>query len=71
MTGRVVWLDKGDLIMDGDPKEVTKKYMEFTKLLAKGNNNSAFALLADLRASLEMSNIVSATGSGRRAAVKR
>lgn len=71
MTGRVVWLDKGDLIMDGDPKLVTKKYMEFTKLLAKGNNNSAFALLAELRTSLEMSNIISATGSGRRAAVKR
>ncbi|AIY00865.1 ABC transporter, ATP-binding protein [Arthrobacter sp. PAMC 25486] len=71
MTGRVVWLDKGDLIMDGDPKVVTKKYMEFTKLLAKGNNNSAFALLAELRTSLEMSNIVSPTASGRRAAGKR
>lgn len=71
MTGRVVWLDKGDLIMDGDPKEITKKYMEFTKLLAKGNNNSAFALRAELRASLEIANIVSATGAGRRASVKR
>jgi teichoic acid transport system ATP-binding protein len=58
MTGRVVWLDKGDLIMDGHPKDVTKKYMEFTKLLAKGNNNSADALRAELRASLAVANIV-------------
>lgn len=69
MTGRVVWLDKGDLIMDGDPKEVTKKYMEFTKLLANGNNNSAFALRAELRSSLEIAKIVSATARGRRVAV--
>lgn len=59
MTDRVVWLDKGDLIMDGEPKEITKKYMEFTKLLAKGNNKSAYSLRADLRSSLELANIVS------------
>lgn len=69
MTGRVVWLDRGDLIMDGNPEEVTKKYMEFTKLLAGGNNNSAQALLAEARGSLEMSNIVSASPASRRAVV--
>ncbi|PYG99059.1 polysaccharide/polyol phosphate ABC transporter ATP-binding protein [Arthrobacter stackebrandtii] len=71
MTGRVVWLDKGDLIMDGEPKEVTKKYMEFTKLLAKGNNNSAFELRAELRSSLEMVNVVNAPESSRSAQVVR
>ncbi|MGP9503314.1 ABC transporter ATP-binding protein [Specibacter sp. AOP5-B1-6] len=65
MTGRVVWLDKGDLIMDGDPKEVTKKYMEFTKLLAKGNNISAHKLLSEVRTSLEMSNIIKSGDLGR------
>ncbi|MDJ0314932.1 ABC transporter ATP-binding protein [Arthrobacter sp. H35-D1] len=65
MTGRVVWLDKGDLIMDGDPKEVTKKYMEFTKLLAKGNNNSARDLLAEVRSGLAAANIVKASASRR------
>lgn len=58
MTGRVVWLDKGDLVMDGEPKEVTKKYMEFTKLLAKGNNNSAFAMRAELQANLDLVRVV-------------
>ena len=58
MTGRVVWLDKGDLIMDGDPKEVTKKYMEFTKLLAKGNHDPAHALRAEVRSSLNMARVV-------------
>lgn len=70
MTARVVWLDKGDLIMDGDPKDVTKRYVEFTKLLAKGNNNSAFALLAELRGNLEISTIFDASASGRRVAGK-
>lgn len=70
MTGRVLWLDKGDLIMDGNPKEVTKKYVEFTGLLAKGNNYSALALRAELRSSLEVSNIVSTTARGRRAVVR-
>ncbi len=71
MTGRVVWLDKGDLIMDGEPKEVTKRYMEFTKLLAKGNNDSAFALRAELRSSLEMVNVVNAPESSRSPQVVR
>lgn len=65
MTGRVVWLDKGDMIMDGDPKEVTKKYMEFTKLLAKGNNNSAQELLAEVRAALAVVNVVTAPAARR------
>ena len=58
MTERVVWLDKGDLIMDGDPKHVTKKYMEFTRLLAKGHHESALALRSDVRAHLEMISVV-------------
>lgn len=58
MTERVVWLDKGDLIMDGDPKHVTKKYMEFTKLLADGNLGSALALRSEVRATLEITNVV-------------
>jgi teichoic acid transport system ATP-binding protein len=64
MTERVVWLDKGDLIMDGNPKDVTKTYMAFTKHLAKGNNISAQALRAETRAALEVSNIID-TSQGR------
>ncbi|WP_343037918.1 ABC transporter ATP-binding protein [Arthrobacter wenxiniae] len=65
MTGRVVWLDKGDLIMDGNPKDVTKKYMEFTNHLARGNNISAHGLRADVMASLEVANVVNQRGGDR------
>lgn len=69
MTGRAIWLDKGDLIMDGDPVEVTKKYIEFTKLLSDGNNISAQDLRAEIRSSLEVANIVTEDISGRRSTV--
>lgn len=71
MTGRAIWLDKGDLIMDGNPAEVTKKYTEFTKLLSDGNNISAQNLRADVRASLEVANIVNGKRRGRRYRVKK
>lgn len=58
MTGRVVWLDKGDLIMDGDPREVVKAYMTFTKHLSKGNNITAQKMRADLMAALPDMRIV-------------
>lgn len=57
MTDRVVWLDKGDLIMDGEPNEVTKKYVEFTKLLAEGDHLSAQSLRSEVRSTLEVVNI--------------
>lgn len=59
MTERVVWLDKGDLIMDGDPKEVAKAYMAFTKHLSKGNNISAQKMRSEAMDSLPKFKIVS------------
>ncbi|MDP5228554.1 MULTISPECIES: ABC transporter ATP-binding protein [Arthrobacter] len=41
MSTRVLWLDYGDLVMDGDPQEVTAAYRQFTAHLSKGNNVSA------------------------------
>lgn len=41
MCTRVVWLDQGDLLMDGDPKTVTSEYEAFMKDLAAGNNLAA------------------------------
>lgn len=43
MCTRVVWLDQGDLLMDGDPKAVTSEYESFMKDLAAGNNLAARA----------------------------
>jgi teichoic acid transport system ATP-binding protein len=52
MCTRVIWLDKGDLIMDGDPATAINAYQEFTRHLSKGNNNSASKILADAKAAL-------------------
>lgn len=41
MCTRVVWLDQGDLLMDGDPDNVTREYEAFMKQLAAGNNHAA------------------------------
>lgn len=67
MTGRVVWLDKGDLIMDGEPREVVKAYVGFTKHLSKGNNISAQQLRSEAMADLERVQIkdLSVSVSGR------
>lgn len=43
MCTRVVWLDQGDLLMDGDPESVTAEYEAFMKDLAAGNNLAASA----------------------------
>lgn len=43
MCTRVVWLDQGDLLMDGDPTTVTAEYESFMKDLAAGNNLAASA----------------------------
>lgn len=44
MCTRVLWLDYGDLIMDGDPKTTTTAYKRFTSRLAKGYETAAFQL---------------------------
>lgn len=38
---RVVWLDQGDLLMDGEPTEVVAEYQSFMKELAAGKNKTA------------------------------
>ncbi|XAZ30788.1 ATP-binding cassette domain-containing protein [Paenarthrobacter ureafaciens] len=39
MCSRVVWLDMGHMIMDGDPEETVKTYQDFTGNLAKGQRH--------------------------------
>jgi len=57
MCSRVVWLDKGDLIMDGDPTAAIAAYQEFTKELSAGNNISAAAILENAKAELVATEI--------------
>jgi teichoic acid transport system ATP-binding protein len=57
MCTRVIWLDKGDLIMDGDPATAINAYQDFTRHLSKGNNNTASKILEDAKAALVAAEI--------------
>nr|WP_284975598.1 ABC transporter ATP-binding protein [Arthrobacter sp. efr-133-TYG-104] len=65
MCSRVIWLDKGHLIMDGDPTETVQTYRDFTGHLAKGNNISAVRIRDEARASLQMTEVLT-RGKSRR-----
>nr|WP_312875854.1 ABC transporter ATP-binding protein [Arthrobacter terrae] len=58
MCTRAIWLDKGDLIMDGPPQKVTKAYRDFTRHLSKGNNVSASKILEESRANLVVTEVM-------------
>ncbi|MFJ6453419.1 ABC transporter ATP-binding protein [Paenarthrobacter sp. NPDC091669] len=65
MCSRVIWLDKGELIMDGDPKETTQLYEEFSSHLSKGNNITAGKIKDQARANLVATQVLE-RASGRR-----
>jgi teichoic acid transport system ATP-binding protein len=65
MCSRVIWLDKGELIMDGSPEETTELYRSFSSHLSKGNNISAARIKDEARANLIATQILERT-SGRR-----
>lgn len=67
MCSRVVWMDKGDLLMDGEPREVVKAYKDFTRQLSKGNNISAAKLRAEALDSLLATQVIE-RATGRRSA---
>lgn len=58
MCSRVLWLDKGHLIMDGSPTATVRAYQDFTSHLAKGNNLSAAKIRDDARAGLQMTHVL-------------
>ncbi|MET3809192.1 ATP-binding cassette domain-containing protein [Arthrobacter sp. UYEF3] len=57
MCTRVLWLDNGELIMDGEPTETTGAYKSFTDHLAKGNNISAAKIKDEARSALVVTEI--------------
>ncbi|MFJ4167917.1 ABC transporter ATP-binding protein [Paenarthrobacter sp. NPDC089714] len=65
MCSRVIWLDKGELIMDGDTEETTQLYHEFSSHLSKGNNISAAKIKDQARANLIATQVLE-RASGRR-----
>lgn len=58
MTSRTIWLDRGDLIMDGPSQDVTRAYWRFTNELSKGNNITAQRMRSDAMASLDAVNVI-------------
>ncbi|MBO0896030.1 ABC transporter ATP-binding protein [Arthrobacter sunyaminii] len=65
MCTRVVWIDKGDLLMDGEPKAVVNAYKDFTRHLSKGNNISAAKIRTDAMESLTVTRVMERS-TGRR-----
>lgn len=65
MCGRVIWLDKGELIMDGTTEQATQLYQDFSSHLSKGNNISAERIKGEARANLVATQILE-RASGRR-----
>jgi teichoic acid transport system ATP-binding protein len=57
MCTRALWLDKGDLIMDGEPEEAVKAYKEFSTQLSKDNKISAAKIKDEARANLVATRI--------------
>lgn len=49
MCTRAIWMDFGELIMDGDAEIVSRKYRWFAHVLAQGDEEKAAGLLADAR----------------------
>ncbi|WP_237221862.1 ABC transporter ATP-binding protein [Rothia nasimurium] len=49
MCTRALWIDEGELIMDGDARVVSRKYRWFAHNLALGNDAKAATLLAEAR----------------------
>ncbi|QSZ49903.1 ABC transporter ATP-binding protein [Arthrobacter sp. D5-1] len=65
MCSRVLWLDKGELIMDGLPEETTAVYRNFSSNLSQGNNLSAARIKDEARANLVATRVLE-RASGRR-----
>lgn len=57
LTNRCVWIERGELIMDGDPREVTKKYSNYTTHMAKKNYKTGRKILADTKEALVVNRV--------------
>jgi teichoic acid transport system ATP-binding protein len=49
MTNRCIWIQKGELVMDGDPTEVTKTYHGYTKRMAQQRFKEGAEYLDEVR----------------------
>lgn len=49
MTNRCIWIQQGELVMDGDPAEVTKAYHGYTKRMAQKKYEEGAEYLDEIR----------------------
>ncbi len=70
MCTRVLWLDYGDLIMDGDPKATTTAYKKFISRLGKGYEMQAYHLRDASRKRLVAAQVTSRVSGRRRVGEK-
>ena len=49
MTNRCIWIQQGELVMDGDPAEVTKAYHGYTKRMAQRKYEEGAKYLDEIR----------------------
>lgn len=49
MTNRCIWIQKGELVMDGEPAEVTKAYHGYTKRMAQKKYKAGASYLEEIR----------------------
>lgn len=50
LCNRAIWLDYGEFVMNGDARQVARKYRWFAHNLAQGNTETAAQLLAEAKA---------------------
>lgn len=58
MTNRCVWIEQGELVMDGEPGVVTKTYWRYTKFMAEKKYKAGAKLLAETKSALIEQRIV-------------
>lgn len=52
MTNRCIWIEQGELVMDGDPDAVTKRYANYAHHMARKKYKTAHKILTDTRTAL-------------------
>ncbi|MCU1512285.1 MAG: hypothetical protein JWO34_2125, partial [Arthrobacter sp.] len=57
LCNRVIWIDQGELISDGDPAQVVKSYRMFTQKLAAGDRLGAMKLRRRMIHDLEVAEV--------------
>lgn len=57
MTNRCIWIEQGELMMDGDPAVVTKKYAIYANHMSRKKYKAAENLLAEAKANLTTQTI--------------